>query len=83
MEPEGSLPCSQGLANGPYSEQDESSPHTPFRLLKIFVLLHVVSWHEMLQTTLKVHSFIHNSFCCLSYDRAIASSQASHPQSVI
>jgi len=26
MEPEGSLPCSQGLASGPYPEPDESSP---------------------------------------------------------
>jgi len=32
MEPEGSLPCSQESANGPYPEPDESSPHpsTPF-----------------------------------------------------
>jgi len=27
MEPEGSLPYSQESATGPYSEQDESSPH--------------------------------------------------------
>jgi hypothetical protein len=27
MEPEGSLPCSQKLSAGPYSEPDESSPH--------------------------------------------------------
>jgi hypothetical protein len=27
MEPEGSLPCSQELAPGPYPETDVSSPH--------------------------------------------------------
>jgi len=26
MEPEGSLPCSQHLATGPYPEPDESNP---------------------------------------------------------
>jgi hypothetical protein len=29
MEPEGSFPFSQGPANGPYPEPDESSPHPP------------------------------------------------------
>jgi hypothetical protein len=29
MEPEGSLPCSQQPAIGPYLEPDESSPHPP------------------------------------------------------
>jgi len=29
MEPEGSLPCSQQPATGPFPEQDESSPHPP------------------------------------------------------
>jgi hypothetical protein len=28
MKPEGSLPCSQQPATGPYPELDESSPHT-------------------------------------------------------
>jgi len=27
MKPEGSLPCSQALATGPYSQSDESTPH--------------------------------------------------------
>jgi hypothetical protein len=32
MEPQGSLPCSQGLATGPYPELGESNPQlsTPF-----------------------------------------------------
>jgi hypothetical protein len=29
MEPEGSLPCSQQPATGPYPELDASSPHFP------------------------------------------------------
>jgi hypothetical protein len=29
MEPDGSLPCSQEPASGPYSEPDASSPHVP------------------------------------------------------
>jgi hypothetical protein len=29
MEPEGTLPCSQDSAIGPYPEPDESSPDTP------------------------------------------------------
>jgi hypothetical protein len=29
MEPEGLLTCSQELANGPYSEPDESNSHPP------------------------------------------------------
>jgi len=29
MEPEGSLPCSQGSATDPYPQPDESSPHLP------------------------------------------------------
>jgi hypothetical protein len=29
MEPEGSLPCSQELSTGPYSDPDQSSPYHP------------------------------------------------------
>jgi hypothetical protein len=29
MEPEGSLPCLQEPATGPYPESDQSSPHPP------------------------------------------------------
>jgi hypothetical protein len=29
MEPEGSLPCSQGPSTGPYPEPDQSSPYHP------------------------------------------------------
>jgi hypothetical protein len=29
MEPEGSLPCSQQPATGPYTKPDESDPHPP------------------------------------------------------
>jgi hypothetical protein len=30
MEPDGSLPCSQGPTTGPRSEPDESSTHPPY-----------------------------------------------------
>jgi hypothetical protein len=29
MEPEGSLPCLQEPATGPYPDSDKSNPHTP------------------------------------------------------
>jgi len=29
MEPEGSLPCSQGPTTGSYPEPNESNPHLP------------------------------------------------------
>jgi len=35
MEPQGSLPCSQGSAIRPYPEPDESSPHLPHCFPKI------------------------------------------------
>jgi hypothetical protein len=34
MEPEGSLPCSQGLTTGPYSKPDESTPHSSILFFK-------------------------------------------------
>jgi hypothetical protein len=33
METEGSLPCSQDPATGPYTEPDESNPHLPTLLI--------------------------------------------------
>jgi len=33
MEPEGSLPCLQQPATGPYPEPDASSPHLPTQIL--------------------------------------------------
>jgi len=36
MEPEGSLPCSQGPAISPYPEPDESSLHLPTLIHKIY-----------------------------------------------
>jgi len=35
MEPEGSLPCSQGSDTGPYSEPNESTPPSPRYFSKI------------------------------------------------
>jgi len=35
MEPEGSLPCSQVLASGPYPETTESGQHSQTPFLKV------------------------------------------------
>jgi len=56
MEPEGSLPCSQGPATGPYPVPDASSPHLPFLFpydpfyyyLPIYAyVLHVISSRQV------------------------------------
>jgi hypothetical protein len=40
MEPEGSLPCSQGISTGPYPEPDQSSPYRPIvSLLRSILIL--------------------------------------------
>jgi hypothetical protein len=44
MEPEGSLPCSQGTATSRYSEQDESGPHTYTPFLHDPVYLLICAW---------------------------------------
>jgi hypothetical protein len=38
MDPESSLPSSQGPSTGPYSEPDQSSPHHPILFLLTFIL---------------------------------------------
>jgi hypothetical protein len=40
MEPEGSLPCSQKSATGPYPESVQSSPHFHVLYMKLILSFH-------------------------------------------
>jgi hypothetical protein len=45
MEPEGSVPCSQGsqeASTGPYPEPDQSDPHHPILSLYLFIYLFIL-----------------------------------------
>jgi hypothetical protein len=52
MQPEGSLPCSQKPATGPYPQPDESSPHSDWLTTWSRVL------HEKLTVTQLVKKFL-------------------------
>jgi hypothetical protein len=41
MEPQGSLPCSQKPATGPYPEADETNPHPPINIFLRPILIYL------------------------------------------
>lgn len=47
MELECLIPCSQEPTTGPYSEPDESSPHSPTRSINIILLLPVTFYRSI------------------------------------
>jgi hypothetical protein len=67
MEPEASLPCSQGPATGPYNEPDELSPNLLIHFAKIRSNIILPSTPRSPEWALLPFRFANQNVICISH----------------